>query len=200
MSVAYYYDKDFEYVTRRLNGTVLFRMEDKVPVCILNVVEDLDKSSGSYKANILEIPTGKQYQAPLATLDMEPPRVGFVNLPDRAVYVFRRPVRKYRQGLHSEQLTTSKGGSMRDLPPLYDAVWVPTYTNTYPSFKEACVKINKDRVRSAAFARDFAVGYESKVIILYYQDTAVGRVQAGVPVLDAKYHFLTEKLQQDLRG
>lgn len=199
MSVAYYYDKDLEYVTRRLNGTVLFRMEDKAPICILNVIDEFDKESSSYKANMIEIATGKQYQAPLATLSMEPPKVGFLNFNGRATYVFRRPVRKYRQGLHMEQLVSYKT-SVRDLPPLYDVLWVPTYTNNYPTFEEACQKITKDRIRSVAFARDFAIGYDNKVLELYYQDTTVGRVQDGVPVLDAKYHFLTEKLQQDLRG
>lgn len=199
MSVAYYYDRDIEYVQRRLNGTILMRMADNAPICVLNVVDDYNKDGKAFNANMMEISSGRQYQAPLSSLSMEPPRVGFLNLADRAVYVFRRPVRKYRQGLHSEQLVTSKG-SVRDLPPLYDTVWLPTYTNTYPTFKEACQKIAKDRVRSAAFARDFAVGYENKVLLLYYQDTSVGRVQDGVPVLDAKYHFLTEKLQQDLRG
>lgn len=198
MSVAYYYDKDLDYVLRRLNGTVLLRAEDGVPVYIMGVQDIYDKATASYKALMMVLSTGEQYEAPLATLNMEAPRVGFVNHGGVAVYAYRRPVRKYHQGLHMEQLTSKERG--RDLPPLHNTSWVATYTNTYPSFKEALVKLKEAKTRSVAFARDFAVGYIDKVLVLKYQDDIVGRVQDGVPVLDAKYHFLTEKLQQDLRG
>lgn len=128
------------------------------------------------------------------------PQVGYVNLPETALYFMRAPARRWKQGLDMRALVCPRGG-MRARGMLTNEALVRCIENNYPSFEQAqgmfksANPFKEHQREGVAFHRDFALRRGPEGMLLCHKGTEVGVVEQGNPVLSMKYGWLTEKLE-----
>jgi len=120
-------------------------------------------------------------------LELDPPKLGYINAGGKAVYLHRDPVRYYKRGLSQENVRNQH---------FNDRSVHIIASKDYPSFITAMDSINHDMVNSCAFSANFAVDKKS----LYYKKRKVGTVKDGKATLSKKFSFLSKKLEESLRG
>ena len=120
-------------------------------------------------------------------LELDPPKLGYINAGGKAVYLHRDPVRYYKRGLSTENVRNQY---------FNDRSVHIIASNDYPSFITAMDSVKHEMVKSCAFSVNFAVDKKA----LYFKKRKVGKVVDGNAKLDVKFKFLSKKLEESLRG
>lgn len=178
----------------RLSGTIVL-WENKA-ARVLDVTENLGlfmRQLSTTKEAVL-----KQDDAALQLIS---PPLGYANLKRGAVYLVRKPVRMWKQGLDPRQLW------MEGRPVLVRAQWdgpefTKCYDGDYPTIDKA-VKMFKgtnpfaqESPETVAFSRQWAVGKRGELL---YKNKEVGRMGDRLTLND-KYGWLAEALEESLNG
>lgn len=133
-------------------------------------------------------------------VDVTPVLLGFCQIGAVSRYLSRMPARRTKQGLAPESIFAVGGG----LPDFYgdrhlSKQLCSTIKNDYPSFTSALSSLAGGGLTSLCCHKDWALYYTgSNPKIMYKYAGAVGKVVNGKVVLDKKYTFLLETLQDNL--
>lgn len=138
-------------------------------------------------------------------LKMYAPQLGYANTRDNSLYVMRCPARRWKQGVDTGSLVyVLPDGSMGRHVGLHLSHLADCFENIYPEFKEAmnmfgnknpfAASANREVRTCVAFSKQFAISGSGKY--LSFKGKRVGRVEEGVPVLEEKYLYLTESLEE----
>lgn len=145
----------------------------------------LSEISHEFKARIKNIENGKSAIVPFNTVDFKPigNRLGFVNTEFCALFVYRKPVRRFSVGLCSNNIgvafsqecymTDSRREAHDGLLRLTNNDIAATIRGDYPDFATAMDQA-KDAGGSVAFDRQFAV---DKTKNIFYKDKLVGKAK-----------------------
>jgi len=192
--VKMYYGDDADYAIRRLSGTIV-KTTKGTPIYIYRMGMDPEKGISGLYQNLVTGEDGHKFQ--LSDVDLEPVPLGFVNTESHAVYVSRRPIRRdWKQGLSEVNAVLSTGGRLGDFDR---KLLVQPILNQYPSFmfvKSSLASLGSKA--SKAFSRNFALKKSGAMVKVMYKSHEVGEVRENIPVLDPKFFFLTEHLQQEM--
>ena len=179
----------------KLGGTII--MHDKRAMLVNDVTEDLDLQ-GTLIRTGEDIVT--RQDDPLVKLYC--PSLGYVNTKDNSFYFMRTPVRRWKQGVDMRALVCPSEGirprGMLDYRNLADCL-----ENVYPSFTEALgmfENINpfkKERRRSIAFSKHFAVKQGREGMLLCFKGREVGVVEGSQPLLSNSFIWLQEMLEKE---
>lgn len=195
MPVKNYYNADREYSQKRLNGTVMSRLNEEELFMVNNVyhLRDLtakaqadfiqkDKSLNPFDLIFEVRPDGFDKEAVYISgkeVDFEPIRLGYCWLPikEDSSYFYRNPRRAFLQGLSIKELISAK-------PSYYKYVTIkdlmmPAFNN-YPSIQEAMEKCRNSKSPNTfgvycPFSRDFAVNREG--VIEFRGEVSVGELK-----------------------
>lgn len=133
-----------------------------------------------------------KFTLPNRNLDIRPPRLGYVNYRGTAIYVSRYPVRRYKQGIHSQNITfnamADKGRLIRS-PEFSKALM-----GDYPSFNNALRRLESKN--SVAFNRHWAVLKAADGIHLMYRGNPVGAYKDSKLKLMEDYQYLKEAMEE----
>lgn len=170
---------------------------------------------GKWKIQVYDLPlTGEKGTRKLvssAKFNFEPFELGYINPANLekstrySTYYTRAPVRKYKQGLNSENTTIikpqfpfgqNKYGFLEFRELTAEKGFVDCFKGNYPSLQETLVTCKKYPERMLAFDRNFAVYYcdATDLYYLYYKAEIVGRVDNGIPILGNKFKYLQQVL------
>ena len=160
-------------------------MYDGKPATVLKAD---DIGGGEFEILLVRLDRGKKIRVRTddSLLELEPPKLGYINAGGKAVYLHRDPVRYYKRGLSSENVRNQYFSS--------DAV-TTIANDDYPSFSTAMDSIEHSMVSSCAFSCNFAVDKKG----LYFKKRKVGKVVDGKATLDKKFSFLSNKLEESIR-
>lgn len=183
----------------RLKGCVV--MYNNRPVIIQEISVSRD---GRIKAHYIVLHTG---DAGAATLDnplwnFKPFRTGYVNYRDKAYFVERTPVRKWKQGLHPDNihLTPELPGGVA-LGLIRSPEFAASLNRDYPPLNACLVMLETKAVTSVAFSPLFCLSTpEIGPPFLEYMGTQVGWVEARQLKLGDEFHFLKESLAESLEA
>jgi hypothetical protein len=119
----------------------------------------------------------------------KPVPLGYVNTGPQAVYVFRRPIRKWKQGLHRDNMGV---GNRADLAPirlrhadiLRSRELGRCIQRDYPSFEDASKAVMEGDARGKVASRSFHPEFslernELGLLWLAYRGTRVGWYEKG---------------------
>lgn len=193
-----------EDVPMRLSNCVV--MYDDKPVMIGEVTVDGDivMMNAKHLSNgmnfIIELPDDK--------LSLRPVPVGYVNHDKQAVYVSRNPVRRYKQGLHHQNVrlnyAAAGGGANllrahgRQSDVISGRGMSECIHNSYFSMADAIRLLEDGDRRSVAFHRKWAVSEDDTVGLrhLFYRGREVGTLTDNGPILGKKYRYLAEEIER----
>ncbi len=169
-----YLPQDF---ATRMDGGVAFY--DNKPVLI----------SADTQGNIIinSFPDGakiKRIPAEDPLLDLASPRLGYVNLKEYSVYVYRKPERKYKQTLTYGSIgyyePTSSGFRIGVDTLFYSSPFREMLLNSYPTLKTAMENLNSKKKVSVAINRNICLAVDSFGIIrVHYKMEEVGYIKPG---------------------
>lgn len=149
----------------------------------------VDKVVGAQEVEGVNLITRKRKRFVLNPTSTLPPQVGFVNHEGYAIFITRRPVRRVRQGLCTENISTTVG-SREEV--IRSSSFGKMLTRDYPNIPKCISMVKKGEARGAAFSLDFAVFDDGR---LYYQTSRVGAwKEDGTLTLDPKFKCLQEVL------
>jgi len=178
------YHDNRDYTAMRLNGTVVREIKNKRLVLIREIGYDVKGLVASVQTLIRG---ARQYIVHLDELNLASPKLGNITFEGRVYYVSRMPKRNdWRQGLRQENLVFVDRGRMHNyhLPSLkYLAA---------PIFRDY-LRYEKCIERGGAFSRTFSLDPDLK--LWYKCQKVVGQDVNGVPVLDEKFMWLKEALE-----
>lgn len=187
MSVCY--NSSFDYANNKLSGSIV-RL-DKDPV----LVNQVNTQTGLTSCKILG--TKENIAVPLKELNLDPVPLGYCNSVLTS-YVYRIPVRNWKQGLRMEFL-----GSKKYLPDVNSSAFLNMVHGIYPTIEDCCNEILSQECDSKAFHRKFALGRDLKKIYsedlqFLYKDMVIGvfRFKKSIfPELLPKYQYLKEAVE-----
>jgi len=178
-----------------------------LPVLVENIIQE--KKTKEVKVELYHLTTN---EFSLITFNEEefnfkPVRLGYINHRGFAIYIYRQPYRKFKQGLNrecmvyvdSEMLYLDGNHQLRRNQSVDDvfALWVNSLCNTidskYPSLKEAIIKI-KDGAMEVAFDRQFAICHQNYI---RYKGKIVGAYQKDHIEFKPGFEFLKNALRKD---
>ena len=161
--------------------STLIRQKDE-PVFI----ESLSQNNGITKAELYYLSNGdcKWVVFDEDNYNFKPVRLGYVNLRGFAIYLYRRPLRRYKQGLHYECLGQvpnrrndwSQNENIRLMEcqklvqKLHNKELVNTIKGYYPSLSDALAMF-EDMACEVAFDRQFSIDKMNKI---RYKGNVVG--------------------------
>lgn len=182
------YGKDFAYAHTRITGSIVRLAKSGEPV----YVEGVLNNGTCVVSDIRKMQDGEPTHVHLDDLNVEPVRLGYVNVAGQAVYLMRVPIRKGpgNQGLRSENSVCSNGQRLLQLPmdALYNCI-----VGKYPTYIKALAGVGKNKgvvVKTIAFSRHWAISGSA----LMYKNRCVGSCADGKPVLDESHQYLRESL------
>lgn len=179
----------------RLNGSIVVR--NGQPVQVLGVRQHNNKILVNYVC----LPKGDPAQAYTGDpgWDWKPIKVGYVNYGKGAYYVERKPIRKWKQGLHKDNISVTPevaGGNGIFLTPEFLAA----YNNEYPKLDEAVKAVTSKVRRGCAFSRNFAITkLEVGPLYLEYMGMIVGWREGDQMHLGEEFLYLKEVLDETLK-
>lgn len=148
---------------------------------------------------LVNLSTGKKYSARFRSEEFTAPkkRIGFVNYRQTVVYISRRPVRRFRVGIHSENVSVETPAyvpsPLKDKPAVrnrisqfVDVEIYKAYSSQYPTLREAYDKAVEWK-GAMAFDKQFAVSFEG---VVYYKTKIVGKVKDYVIQWDKDFEYL----------
>ena len=121
----------------------------------------------------------------------QPFHVGFVFYRKYAIYTERVPARRVLQGLHPNNMRTSKGNPDAIL---YTKDFADALAGKYPTVKQAVKYLTKMGYYSVPVSREFAL--EGERLRVIYQDVTVGEFVNGKVVLQPAYQYLKEMVEE----
>jgi len=130
--------------------------------------------------------------------DPSPVPTGYVNREGRCYYVCRRPTRRWKQGLHRDnvEVYSYEGSGSRGI--INSAAFADTVLGNYPTLEEVLDNVRSRRWSSGAWTRKFALCREEQTGLLWlmHRNNKVGWVQDNSPVLGENAQYLVEELQE----
>jgi len=178
------YTDDQEYVTMRLQNTVV---RDKKLEILVNIFHVGEGEDGLW-ALVCKIGGEEvdRYNLSLSDLELSSPPLGNIDYNGHTYFVSRMPKRNdWRQGLRRDNLVYVQDGRLYNYN--FDSLKMlnaPVY-NRYKPYK-----------KGRAFSRNFSVDKEGA--LWYKCREIVGQDVDGVPVLSVKYEWLKEALEDAL--
>jgi len=195
----------YEEVHMRLQGTVV--RYDGEPVYVSNVTQGDDGVPRIHIMNLPVILNGREEVnednkvtrkvVNSRHFDFEPFLLGYANLKYGACFLSRAPVRKYKQGLSSGNLTDAQG-RLSFKAALADPGFKDALKNEYPP-RSVATEMAKDKSITVAFCREFAVEYNSLgYFLLHYRGAPCAFSEDGyVFKLPEQFKYLSEVLQEN---
>lgn len=122
--------------------------------------------------------------------------LGYMNTPSGAVYVYRIPVRKYRQGLHFENVNIGAYMNWRDT--ITKPYFIDMMMRKYPSLREAqdSLQANKE-CESVAFHPRMALSRDDLgLYFLLYKGKRIGWSDTDEFRLPSDFSYLRESLNE----
>lgn len=177
------YSDDYEYANSRLAETIVRKGEE--PIFVHKVSRGMQVTYHS-----LSDKEGEEKVCKIEELNLKPVSLGYCNFNKQVVYLSRLPMRRdWRQGLRRGNFV---GIGEVDINRLgYDAIG-KTIEGVYPSF-EKCVSL-LGKVRAIAWSRNWALRHDG--VVMYKGDKAVGNLVEGKIVLDTRFHYLSQALEE----
>jgi len=175
-----YLHQDFD---QRLNGGVVFY--DGKPVSVY--------SAGNGLLQLHSFPEGDPtvlVKPDDTKLDISAPRLGYVNIGGKAVYVYRKPLRQYKQSLTVSALETWTPLSKRPTHAIGDFFGSKQFyemlIGKYPNPAAALKFVSEKTSRSMAMGRNAALAKDSYGLIhVFYKTDEVGTIEDPTdPVVD----------------
>lgn len=166
------YDTE-EYAASRLNGTLV--MHKNVAVKVLDVLPGMIAKVETVIKKIVS-------DVPINALDVKGMKLGYVNQDNDTVFVVRKPSRRPRQGLTTENMIDVANGGITHVQM---GCIANTLANSYPTINSAIAKIGGGAIK-CAFSRDFCIDCGWKVE--YRGVYTIGELK---PDVDKKTHILT---------
>ena len=138
--------------------------------------------------------------------------LGYVNYNGHAMYLQRKPLRKWKQGFYYEYLTVADDADVRKAKPYGVTIHhifqspsiIDLYDNVYPSFVKAWTNVSMLDDSSSAWHKHWAFGTaptnnggmllakRKKQHTLLYKGKIVGHVLNGDVILNHRFRYLTE--------
>lgn len=192
------YGGDYSYADTRLRGTLVKNPLGEGLAYVKGILSD-----GHARLLMFTRGIGKQTkEIPLKSIDLTPPKLGFINLHGNALHISRRPVRHYRAGLSENSLNivriTGGMGVSASEQLLVGAGYSPP--------AQCAEKVLCGDVRSEAFTNDFAFADCDESLRLYYKGLLVGKASLNVDAeqvnfsIDSEYSFLNELFEESLNA
>jgi len=185
--------RSVEDAQMRLTGCVVRYKDDPVYIHSVNHSE----ARGIY-ASLSILGTDDQVRRGVndPEWDYRPIPTGYMNYGHNAFYITRIPIRKWKQGLHADNVV-SLPGTRRVMDLVRTEEFKSVVKNLYPTFDDIN-KMVRLGMKGGAFHRKFCLrrGMYAKVPMLEYMGEVVGMVQDGKPELLPQFLFLTEELQE----
>jgi len=171
---------------RRLASTVI-RFDGK-PVYVLRIREscDIEMFDMLSQKNIVG-----HYTKQEKLIDIHPVTLGYVNIGGCAIYTWRMPSRRSKQGLHQESLHMHKNIGADVLASLALA---KTIINNFPTIEDCVDLLTTKAVEEIAFHRKFAlyrsrntfgIRYKGDKLIGYLGKDNIIRMSPGMGYLDS---------------
>lgn len=141
---------DIDYARSRLSGTVVFHKGSPVYVYNVHSWDEVEVAScGRYSIH---------YYCPFNELDLNPPKLGFVNTDYQCQYLVRDPARQWKQGFRQNQI--SREGFRT--PNINSVEMSNMYRNVYPSLDNCIELLSCGEAESQAFHKLFAISLLEK--------------------------------------
>ena len=185
---------NFDQLAMRLVGSfILYEGE----VCFVKSVDD-----GARTLLLTELTTKRTFITPVGDkrLCFKSLPLGYTNQQGQAVYLYRIPERRYKQGITSHSVRSIVHG--RGLIDSFLTVSLEQCVKgRYPSFEEARLAVIRNEVQSCAFSKEFAISYGPPDMegALMHKGDPVGYVKEGKPFLNPNRFFLKEILAERIR-
>jgi hypothetical protein len=132
-------------------------------------------------------------------LNLDPVPLGYVNEGKGTSYVERIPIRKWKHGLHRENVHIR--GDMVELgrDVIRTRYMADTILGVFPTLPEALQSVVEGRRKETAFNRKFSLRMdeETGIVNLMYRTERVGFVMDGKPQLGPKMQYLKEELEAE---
>ncbi len=182
------YADDIDYAAKRLNGTVVRKL-DGSPLYIGRTAP----GGNSLLHTSTNFVTGEDEVVAHEDLDLEPIPLGYINLGKDMTFVMRKPMRRdYHQGFCHNNIATC--GRISPLSVELRTLVQPVLKR-YPTFSQCLAAISSKS--AIAFSRDFGFTRHN---VLHFRGHPVGKVEAGVAVLNNDKFFLQQHLDEALTG
>jgi hypothetical protein len=185
-----------DYAYQRLDSTVVRINKEAVYIQFLE----------GWHCNIIVLATKKNYKADIrkVPLDLNPIPLGYINRRNEAIYLTRKPLRKYKQGLSRDSLVVKAIGEAKmAMRNKGDILLSPELSkcvdNIYPSLTEAFNSVEIEKAQSVAFSRVFAINRSElfqDVYELLYKNRVIGSINREGIDLESRYLFLKEMLEE----
>ena len=126
-------------------------------------------------------------------LNFQSPKLGYVNFENGAVYVARKPRRRWKQGIDKACLICMP---QRNAKELICSSLVRTIEGVYPTYKEAVDTVQIPGISSVAFCREFAITSRGQ---LFFKGRDVGVRRGDQLGLAKRYEHLRELLNMRMK-
>ena len=163
-------EQDYE---QRLNGGLVFFK--KKPVLVHATLGRIDLYGFPDNERIATVLPNDE------NLDISAPRLGYVNISSRAVYVYRRPLRQYKQSLTVGSLTTftpmARGGA--NINDIFNTKqFAEMLVNKYPPLDAAIKFLSTKNGRGMAISRNVALVRDSYGFVhVFFKMEEVGIIE-----------------------
>ena len=174
----------------RLNGSIVMYKDE--PVYILDATRERCIVAGL---------DGGDKVVNTSDLDLRPVVIGNVQYNDYHVYIQRTPVRRWKQGLHRENIRVGKSHlALHHNVELRSVNVKNSIMGNFGKPMDNVRKVINGERESSALNRHWAVAKVKGVDQLMYKDNLVGFVSEGEVVINKKHFFLKEDLLEVLNG
>ncbi|AJT60761.1 hypothetical protein [Citrobacter phage CVT22] len=183
-----YYESEAD-VNLRLKGSLV--RKENVPMYV-------QEANSKDEVRVHNVHTGRKEDCLIADLDLTPVPLGYCVSDGDVLYVSRKPTRKYKQGLTTENSVAWDVMLQRHVKiPMADKGLCRTIMNDYPSVEEAFQECRKGKA-IVPFHRSWAVANYKDELCVMHKGTVVGYVGDDVVVLMPEKYFLKESLEEAL--
>lgn len=182
---------------------VKLRLQRSV-VCLKGQPVHVDEVADAKHVMVTKILSGEQEMVLVAELDLDPSHLplGYVMADGKVYMTSRKPCRKYKQGLTSENFHVKevlskevvKARPRPELAPHSKAV-ARTMTGQFPDVGTAFQRVRAGQSKVMPFSREWAVGDEGGELCIIYRGEVVGYVTANSVKLLPEKFYLKESLE-----
>lgn len=190
--MALSYGNDFDYANNRLRNTLI--KYKNYPF----FVDYVDIDSGYVCGTILGTKKFMGEKVHINDCDLNPVELGYINYKAVALFSVRMPQRYYRQGITTNTfLFRGEKGWKRGDPFMNEIT--NCVLNKYPKIDHVIEYVHNKEKESYAFSKKWAVRLsKSDNLLLDYKGKGVGTIKNDMPVLNNKFQFLKESLEEEL--
>ena len=176
-------------VKLRLQGSLV--RVNNTPVYVREVL-------GENQVAVYNCITGDNAKVKVSDLDLQPVQLGYTISDGDVLYVTRKPTRRYKQGLTSENMVvrdvlTGRLSKLR----IDDEGLAKTVVGTYPTVEEAFQQCRNGKA-IVPFSREWAVANYKEELCVMHKGNVVGYVGDDNVMLSPDKYFLKESLMEAL--